>query len=79
MVTEVKVILKYLRLINVNSAVAEYCKRGTADTKCDDVMQALNIVLNMTPQLYHETFRLNHFNPSTSNSTSIDIGGGASL
>ena len=79
MVTEVKVILKYLRLINVNSAVAEYCKRGTADTKCDDVMQALNIVLNMTPQLYHETFRLNHFNPSTSNGTSIDIGGGASL
>ena len=79
MVTEVKVILKYLRLINVNSAVTEYCKRGTAETKCDDVIQALNIVLNMTPQLYHETFGLNHFNPNTSNGTSIDIGGGASL
>ena len=79
MVTEVKVILKYLRLINVNSAVTEYCKRGTAETKCDDVIQALNIVLNMTPQLYHETFGLNHFNPNTSNRTSIDIGGGASL
>ena len=79
MVPEVKVILKYVRRINVNSAVTEYCKRGTTETKPDDVIQALNIVLNMTPQLHHETFGLNHFNPNTSNGTSIDIGGGAYL
>ena len=79
MVPEVKVILKYVRRINVNSAVAEYCRRGTTEAKPADVIQALNIVLNMTPQLYLETFGLNHFNPNTSNGTSIDIGGGASL
>ena len=79
MVPEVKVILKYVRRINVDSAVTEYCRRGTTETKPDDVIQALNIVLNMTPQLHHETFGLNHFNPNTSNGTSIDIGGGAYL
>ena len=79
MVPEVRVILKYVRRINVNSAVTEYCRRGTTETKPDDVIQALNIVLNMTPQLHHETFGLNHFNPNTSNGTSIDIGGGVSL
>ena len=79
MVPQVKVILKYMRHINVNSAVAEYCRRGTTEAKPADVIQALNIVLNMTPQLYLETFGLNHFNPNTSNGTSIDIGGGASL
>ena len=76
---EVKVILKYARDVNVNFEVKEYCKHGTTETKPYHAIQALNIILNMTPQLLYETFGLNHFNPNTSNSTSIDIGGGASL
>ena len=79
MVPEVKVILKYKRCLNVNSAVTEYCRRGKTETKPKDVIQALNIVLNMKLQLHYETFGLNHFDPNPGNGTSIDIGGGTSL
>ena len=79
MVPEVKVILKFKRHLNVNSAVAEYCRSGKTETKPRDAIQALNIVLNMKPQLHYETFGLNHFDPNPRNGTSIDIGGGTSL
>ena len=79
MVPEVKVILKFKRHLNVNSAVAEYCRRGKTEAKPKDAIQALNIVLNMKPRLDYETFGLNHFDPNPRNGTSIDIGGGTSL
>ena len=79
MVPEVKVILKFKRHLEVNSAVTEYCRRGKTETKPKDAIQALNIVLNMKPQLHYETFGLNHFDPNPRNGTSIDIGGGTSL
>ena len=76
---EVKVILKYARDINVNFEVTEYYEHGTTETKPYHVIQALNIVLNMKPQMHYETFGLNHFDPNPRKGTSIDIGGGTSL
>ena len=76
---KIKVILKYAGSIDVNYGVEEYCKRGMTETKPYDAIQALNIVLSMTPKLVYETVGRNHFNPNPNDGTSIDIGGGASL
>ena len=76
---EVKVILKKLDPLNVNAAIEEYHRSGTTETKPYDVIQALNIVLSMKPQLDYEIFGPNHFNTNPSNHTVKNIGGGASL
>ena len=78
-VPQIKVILKYAGPVDVNYAVEEYCRRGTTETKPKDAIQALNIVLSMTPRLHYETIGRNHFNPNAKDGTAIDIGGGASL
>ena len=78
-VPQIKVILQYAGSIDVNYAVQEYCRRGTTETKPIDAIQALNIVLSMTPRLHYETIGRSHFSPSTKDGTAIDIGGGASL
>ena len=78
-VPEVKVILKYVSHVNVSSALEKYYRLGTTEAKPDDAIQALNIVLNMSPQLHFEIIGQNYFNPNRENGTAIDIGGGASL
>ena len=78
-VPQIKVILQYAGSVDVNYAVEEYCRRGTTEKKPIDAIQALNIVLSMTPRLHYETIGRNHFSPSTKDGTAIDIGGGASL
>ena len=76
---KIKVILKYVGSVDVNDAVEEYCERGITETKPYNAMQALNIVLSMTPKLHYETVGRNHFSPNPRDGTAIDIGGGASL
>ena len=78
-VPEVKVILKYVSHVNVSSALEKYYRLGTTKAKPDDAIQALNIVLNMSPQLRFEIIGRNYFNPNHENGTAIDIGGGAFL
>ena len=75
----IKVILKYAGSVDVNDAVERYCGRGTTETKPYNAIQALNIVLSMTPKLHYETVGRNHFSPNPRDGTAIDIGGGASL
>ena len=77
--SEITVILKYAGPVDVNDAVAEYCRRGITETKPYSAIQALNIVLSMTPKLHYETVGRNHFSPNLRDGTAIDIGGGASL
>ena len=74
---KIKIILKYAGSVDVNCRVAEYCRRGMTETKPYDAIQALNIVLSMTPKLVYKTVGRNYFNPN--DGTSTDIGGGASL
>ena len=76
---EITVILKYAGPVDINDAVAEYCRRGVTETKPYNAIQALNIVLSMTPKLLYETVGRNHFSPNLKDGTTIDIGGGASL
>ena len=78
-VPQIKVILQYAGSVNVNDAIKEYCRRGITERKPKNAIQALNIVLSMTPRLHYETVGRNHFNPNPENGTAIDIGGGASL
>ena len=77
--SEITVILKYAGPVDVNDAVAEYCRGGITETKPSSAIQALNIVLSMTPKLHYETVGRNHFSPNLMDGTAIDIGGGASL
>ena len=65
--------------IDVKDAIAEYFRSGTTKAKAYDAIQALNIVLSMTPKLHCETLGRNYFNSNPTDGTAIDIGGGASL
>ena len=78
-VPQIKVILKNTGSVDVNDAIEEYCRRGMTERKPMDAIQALNIVLSMTPRLHYETVGRNHFNPNPENGTAFDIGRGASL
>ena len=65
--------------VDVKDAIAEYFRCGTTKTKPQDAIQALNIVLSMTPKLHCETVGRSHFSSNPMDGTAIDIGGGASL
>lgn len=53
--------------------------RGTTATRPNDSIQALNIILGMTPQLHFETLGRSYFNPVKEANGVIDLGGGKSL
>ena len=74
-----KLILKYVGVLDVNASVAKYCRSGITEKKPCNTIQALNIVLSMTPQLYYETIGRNHFNPNLKDGTAVDLGDGLSL
>ena len=69
---QIKVTLKYARCVNVNNVIAEYCRRGVTETKPYYAMQALNIVLSMTPKFKYETIGRNHFDTHPKNGKKIE-------